>query len=68
VSEPSVTTAEEPDVSDDLTAVVRAVRETAEAPPAEHADDQSGRKRSRTGRRASIPSWDEIMFGRGADR
>jgi hypothetical protein len=85
------------ETSDDLTAVVRAVREGS-APPAEH-DDQADqdpampsdpsaehettvpgavdeqptapaapRSRRRAGRRASVPTWDEIMLGRRAEQ
>jgi hypothetical protein len=81
------------DTSDDLTAVVRAVRETvaeesremsapaepevvdvAESesieaePEAPVVQQREERQRRRPARRASVPSWDEIMFGRGADR
>jgi len=79
------------EVSDDLTAVVRAVRETpvAEQPteptepteltePAAGSDDSPTEpisvsdgapteptpKRKRRNKRASVPSWDEIMFGK----
>ena len=76
------------EVSDDLTAVVRAVRETpvAEQPtePTELTEPTAGSddsptepisvsdgapteptpKRKRRNKRASVPSWDEIMFGK----
>ena len=66
------------ETSDDLTAVVRAVREStgevsstqpSEAEPTEaaSADERADKQRRRNGKRASVPSWDEIMFGRGGD-
>jgi hypothetical protein len=90
------------ETSDDLTAVVRAVRETAakaaeaadpahvvdanegvDAEPAHQGDaaqavDDHGdavsdqpaepQRRKRAARRASVPSWDEIMLGRRAEK
>lgn len=42
---------------------------TAESETAEHADDagteQAPKKSGRKGKRASVPTWDEIMFGGG---
>lgn len=77
----SVMVPDEPvDTSDDLTAMVRAIRESmaeehaaAEAvqsePEPAQADGREDKQRRRNGKRASVPSWDEIMFGRsGADR
>lgn len=82
------------EVSDDLTAVIRAVREFDEQPDdpthaetAEHHDEASeglaravndgasvepvveaSTDRRRRSRRASVPSWDEIMLGRRSER
>ena len=79
----SVLVPDEPvDTSDDLTAMVRAVREsmlesdettsTADepepTPEPQASDEREDKQRRRNGKRASVPSWDEIMFGRGADR
>lgn len=60
--------------TDDLTAVVRAVSEDeqpAEAAPPDDARSEADSppaattQRKRRGKRASVPSWDEIMFGKG---
>jgi hypothetical protein len=80
------------DTSDDLTAVVRAVREASRGEsgdaagdqPRDRADDTASasgpddepveappaepRRRGRAVRRASVPSWDEIMLGRRVER
>jgi hypothetical protein len=88
------------ETSDDLTAVVRAVREANSAPaeaaepteaggsaesvepdevvepdegvaaePADEAvDETASQPRKRASRRASVPSWDEIMLGRRAEK
>ena len=39
--------------------------ETEEAEPDEAAEPEAPRRTSKKGRRASVPSWDEIMFGGG---
>jgi hypothetical protein len=76
------------ETSDDLTAVVRAVREASKSATdevaasvdADDAPDDDGdsepveepaaepRRRGRAARRASVPSWDEIMLGRRVER
>ena len=75
----SVLVPDEPvDTSDDLTAMVRAVRESmlesqatptvADEPEPAASEAREDKQRRRNGKRASVPSWDEIMFGRGGDR
>jgi hypothetical protein len=74
------------ETSDDLTAVVRAVREASattveasdddsppveasvEPAPAETAEQQPEPPRRKRSARASVPSWDEIMLGRRAEK
>ena len=66
-------TAERPDAAakpdrDDAAEATKAEATKAEATEAEAADEapeQAAKKPSRKGRRASVPSWDEIMFGGG---
>ncbi len=73
---PSVDAPPDAEPTDDLTAVVRAVSDDAEsaeptpdaaiADTAEAADESPPKaERKRRGKRASVPSWDEIMFGKG---
>lgn len=52
------------DVTDDLTAVVRAVREAEPTQP----QPAQPEPRRRSTKRASVPSWDEIMLGRRSER
>ena len=48
---------------DDVDALARAVGDDVESEPAAADVSDTGRQRRKDRRRASVPSWDEIMFG-----
>ena len=62
--EPSAAERSEPGESATQAAPTQTVAEDAAPPPRETEPTPTARRR-RTGKRASVPSWDEIMFGKG---